>query len=200
MTNTYRFSAGLCAVALLGALSAAPAFAAPTVAFSGPSRVLSGSSFLLDVSASGFTDLYAYQFDISFDPALFKAVGIARGAFLATAGSTFFDGGVIDNTAGMISFVIESVIGPGTGANGAGGLVQLSFGAVGAGSRSGSFALTNFAAFDSSLNPINVDLRVGSVSVPEPSSLALAMVAMGAVCLGSSGRARHVGVVAKATT
>ena len=109
-----------CAAALLGgALAALPASAA-VVSLSGPSNVGTGSTFQIDVNATGFTDLYAYQFDISFDRALFGATGVTEGDFLAGVGSTFFDGGVIDDVGGTISFVFDSLIGPGPGASGSG--------------------------------------------------------------------------------
>ena len=179
MSFSLRASIPLCAMALAGALSAAPTIAAPTVVLTGLSSVVPGGSVQLEVRASGFTDLYAYQFDIGFDPALFQATAVAQGGFLGGSGSTFFDGGSIDNAAGTISFIFESLIGPGAGASGAGELAHLSFDALGPQYSSGLFTLTNFIAFDSALNAIDVDLQGFAVSIPEPSSLALALVAMG---------------------
>lgn len=189
-TRTTRSTQRLFAAALLGVLPAAPAWAAPTVAIVGPSSVAPGGSIQLGVTASGFADLYAYQFDIAFDATLFSATGASPGALLGTAGSTFFDGGQVDNTTGLISFIFESLIGPGAGAAGEGELVQLGFVATGPMFSSGSFTITNFVAYDSALNAIDVTLAGASVSIPEPSSLALVLAAIGGGLFGASRRGR----------
>lgn len=178
-TSLQRISLALGSVALLCALSAAPAVAAPTVSLGGPASVAPGQSFQLGVSASGFSDLYAYQFDISFDPALFKAIGAVQGSFLSTAGSSFFDGGSIDNVAGTISFIFESLIGPGAGAVGDGELLQLTFEAIGPVNTAGNFSINSFSALDSSLAAIDVALVGRAVAIPEPSVLATALLAVG---------------------
>lgn len=195
MTSLQRISFALGSLALLGALSATPAVAAPTVSIDGPASVAPGESFQLRVSASGFGDLYAYQFDISFDPALFKATAVGQGGFLGTAGSTFFDGGSIDNVAGTISFIFESLIGPDAGAAGAGELLQLSFEAIGAVNTVGNFSINNFSALDSSLAALDVALVGRAVAIPEPSVVAMALLAMGTLLAANAGasakRRRH---------
>lgn len=165
-----------CTAAFCAALASAAAAAAPTVAISGPTAVAPGSGFALAINASGFDDLYAYQFDIVFDPALFSVSAVTQAAFLGGAGATFFDGGAIDAAAGTISFVFESLIGPGAGAAGAGTLatVQLVAASVAPGS-SGSFSLQNFTAYDAALNPIAVALQGHVTAVPEPTTWALAL-------------------------
>ena len=62
----------------------------------------------VDISVSDAIDLSAFQFDISFDPTILRADSIAEGTFLASAGSTFFLPGTIDNLAGTIQFNIET--------------------------------------------------------------------------------------------
>lgn len=190
MTSFLRTPSCLGAVALIAALSTSPVLAAPTVVISGPSGVAPGGSIQLNVTASGFTDLYAYQFDVLFDGALFQSTSVTQGGFLGSAGTTFFDGGLVDNAAGSIAFVLESLIGPGAGASGGGDLAQLNFDAEGSMS-SGRFSLSNFIAYDSALNPIDVVLRDLSVSIPEPSALALALAALGAVGFGATRRPRR---------
>jgi hypothetical protein len=174
-------------LALLSALASAPAVAS-TVSLQGPSDVLPGATFQLHVAASGMVDLYAYQFNLQFDPALFKATGVMQQGFLATAGTTFFDGGAIDNTAGTIAFVLESLIGPGAGASGDGTLLQVAFEAIGERATAGAFALTDFVAFNSSLASVDVTLRGATVAIPEPSALALALLAFGAAGLSARQR------------
>ena len=191
MTTLLRLPTCLRAVAFLGVLSTASAFAAPTVGIFGPSSVVPGGAVQLDITAAGFTDLYAYQFDITFQPSVFNATVVSRSGFLATAGSTFFDAGLIDNTTGVISFVFESLIGPNFGASGAGTLARLRFNATGPRLSSGSFAITNFVAYDSALNAVDVRLQGLSVSVPEPSALSLVLLAMGAGVFGVANRKRR---------
>ena len=87
------------AAAALAAMPLQAAIAAPTFAVAAPDSVAPGASFPVQVSALDITDLYAFQFDLTFDPALFAASGAAEGPFLAGAGTTLFDGGAIDNAS-----------------------------------------------------------------------------------------------------
>ncbi len=192
MNTKIRLSSCAAALALCAALGG-PAVAAPTFAIGGPASVVPGETFALSVGASGVSDLYAYQFDLSFDRSLFRAVGVSAGSFLSTAGATFFDGGSIDNAAGTISFIFETLIGPGSGVSGAGELLQLSFEAIGAGSTRGAFSLANVQALDSSLNAFDVALVGRTVAIPEPSSLALALLALGVIGSARSSRRAAAG-------
>lgn len=183
MTTSTRLSQFFGTAALLGVLLLAPAHAAPTVAITGADSVVPGGTLQLAVSAAGFSDLYAYQFDITYDPALFKSTGVSEGGFLGSGGTTFFDGGV-DDGAGTITFIFGTLIGPGAGVSGAGDLAILTFEAEGDMFSRGSFAVSNFQALDSWLNPIDVVLRDFAVTIPEPSALALALLAIGAAFAG----------------
>ncbi len=173
----------LCAAAVAGAiLVAAPAFAAPTLSITGPTTAAPDGSVQLTVSASDISDLYAYQFDVTFDPTKFASTGASEGTFLSSQGTTFFDGGVVDNTNGTLTFVIDSLIGPGSGVSGSGSLAELSFTAASSFSGSGAFSLANVYALDSSLNPIDVTVEGTSISaVPEPSSWGLLLVGLACV-------------------
>ena len=175
MTSLIRTS--LAMFSLAAALVATPA-AAAVVSINGPASVAPGASLQLDVTASGFSDLYAFQFDVTFDPTLFQAVGAAEGDFLSAAGTTFFDGGTIDNGGGMVTFVFGTLIGPGAGASGSGLLAHIDFDTVGGFLSTGSFQISNLVALDSSLNPIDADVQGLRVSIPEPSALALALMAL----------------------
>ncbi len=138
------------------------------------------------MSGTGFTDLYAYQSELTFDPLAFALAGVTEGAFLSGAGSTFFDAGAIDNTTGTVSFIFNTLIGPGAGVAGTGDLAELTFNVSPGFAASDSFAITNFMALDSSLNVIDVALRGITVSaVPEPSTLALALPGFG-VCVSGA--------------
>ena len=83
----------------------APIFSLPALADGVPtlsinpasSTVSAGNNVTLDVNISNITDLYAFQFDLSFDPGTVSAASIAEGAFLAGGGTTAFIPGIIDN-------------------------------------------------------------------------------------------------------
>ena len=63
-----------------------------------------GDTFTLDISAETIIDMAGWQFDITFDSAILEAINVTEGDFLKTdGGTTFFQGGSIDNAAGKIT-------------------------------------------------------------------------------------------------
>jgi hypothetical protein len=106
-----------------------------------------GQTFSLDVFISGAVDLYGYQFDIGFDPTILSAVSVTEGPFLASAGTTSFFPGFIDNAGGTISFIADSLTGAIAGASGDGTLATISFSALATGTS--SVGIFNVEAFDS---------------------------------------------------
>ena len=61
-------------------------------------------TFTLDILAEDVLDMAGWQFDIAFDPAILEAINVSEGNFLKTdGGTTFFQGGSIDNAAGKIA-------------------------------------------------------------------------------------------------
>jgi Cohesin domain/PEP-CTERM motif len=162
----------------LGLVPVAPALAAPTFNVTSSNGVSLFHTIEIDVVAQSFADLYDYQFDLTFDPTKFQFVSASEGPFLATAGATFFFGGM--PTAGSIQFVFDTLIGPGPGASGSGVLASFDFTAIGRGAS--TFALANVLAQDTPGNLINVALTSDRVTVPEPGTLALlALALMGCV-------------------
>ncbi|WP_347279627.1 cohesin domain-containing protein [Plasticicumulans sp.] len=176
------------AAAALAAMPLQAAIAAPTFAVAAPDSVAPGASFTVQVSALDITDLYAFQFDLTFDPALFAASGAAEGPFLAGAGTTLFDGGAIDNAAGVISYAFGTLIGSLPGASGSGVLISFDFDAKGLAGSAGAFQLINVIAVDSSIDTIDVAVQGSRVSIPEPAALSLSVVAL--ALLGASARRR----------
>jgi hypothetical protein len=45
---------------------------------------------MVDVNISGVTDLYDFQFDLSFNPAVIQATSVLEGKFLLSGGGTTF--------------------------------------------------------------------------------------------------------------
>ena len=130
-----------------------------------------GGSPSVNVNVAGLTDLYAFQFDVVFNPAVLSAVSVTEGSLFSSVG-VFFSPGTIDNTAGTITFIGDSLSGPGPGINTNGSLAQILFNAIGTGSS--SVALSNIILLDSNLNDITASAVSGSVDVtgvPEPSYL-----------------------------
>ena len=166
------------AVAMLAASS--QAWAAPILnAQATPNPVTVGSNVDVDVRIDDIADLAGYQFTLNFNASLFQAIGVTEGAFLGSAGTTYFDGGAIDNTAGTISYVFNSLVGQVPGASGSGSLASVRLQAIGAGG--GLFSFSDLLFLDSNMGDIVVganSLQVGVLpaaanDVPEPASYML---------------------------
>ena len=86
-----------------------------------------GDTFTLDIRAENVTDLAGWQFDIAFDPAILEAINVTEGNFLKTdGGTTFFQGGSIDNAAGKITGLSAAKLST-QGVTGTGTLLQVRF-------------------------------------------------------------------------
>ncbi len=161
--------------ALLGLSAlAAPALADPTVSVASVSPVTLGSGVDVQLLVSGVSDLYAYQLSFSFDPTLLQVGSVTEGAFLGTGGTTTWFEGATDNTAGTVSFIINSLNGLIPGVNGGGVLATIHFDSVAIGTSNISFSDTTL--LDSALNTIAAQSVAGSITVsavPEPSSYLL---------------------------
>ena len=84
-------------------------------------------TFTLDIRAEDITDMAGWQFDIVFDPAALEAIDVSEGDFLKTdGGTTFFQGGSIDNAAGKITGLSAARL-SGGGVSGTGTLLQVRF-------------------------------------------------------------------------
>jgi hypothetical protein len=64
-----------------------------------------GDTFFLNLNVVDAVDLTSWQFDLAYDPTLLQANLVTEGPFLASAGSTLFIPGFIDNSAGLIGGV-----------------------------------------------------------------------------------------------
>ncbi len=155
-----------------------------------------GSFFDVFVDIAAATDVFSYQFDISFDPAILSAVSIDEGTFLSAGGATFFIPGVIDNNTGTISFTADSLIGAVAGVNGGGKLAAINFQALAVGASPVEFV--NITLLDSGLGDIAFSTITGTVNVtsvngvPEPSGLLLIVVG---VLAGIASRKQSQGVI-----
>ena len=174
------------AVALGWLVAMSSSIASPIVSIGPPvTSISAGSSIDVTVDISGVADLYAFQFNLSFDPAVISAIGVDEGLFLQGGGSTFFILGAIDNSLGTVSFTANSLIGAVSGVSGDGTLAMIHLLAAGAGTS--SLSLSGVSLLDSSLSDITFTTASGLVevtgAVPEPASIVLVVV--GTVALAS---------------
>jgi hypothetical protein len=154
-----------------------------------PLTVSQGSSAAVDVNIAGVTDLYDFQLDLTFNPAVLEATGVTEGSFLSGGGATFFLSGFIDNTAGSVTFNADTLLGLVPGASGNGTLLEFDFTALEAGTS--ALDLANVILQDSNGNEIPSSLSgssvnvtgTGSVPVPEPGVLTLFGVALGSLAI-----------------
>ena len=164
----------------------------PTVSV-GSAFVGSGDVFQIPVNISSVTDLFDFQFDLSFDPSVVQLLGVSEGPFLSggVPGSTIFFPGLIDNTAGTVTFVSDTLVGPVPGVGGSGTLASLRFQAVGPGLS--PLNLSGVILQDSSLTDIPSTTSNGQVFVPEPRALTWMMPLLALLWLRHKERARRTG-------
>ena len=85
-----------------------------------------GDTFTLDILAEDVLDMAGWQFDIAFDPDILEAISVSEGNFLKTGGTTFFQGGSIDNVAGKITGLSAARLST-QGVTGTGVILQVKF-------------------------------------------------------------------------
>jgi len=169
----------LCVSLVLVSVSIASASPIPVLDVTPASQSINlGDSFSIDVQAQNVIDLYAFQFDLSFDPSLLQATSVTEDVFLPSGGSTFFIPGTIDNVGGSVTFTADSLIGAISGVSGTGLLAEIGFTTIGAGAS--ALDLSNVLLLDSAGNSIDAQLAGGSATVnpagsgptpvPEPAS------------------------------
>lgn len=136
-----------------------------------------GDTFTLDINISGVTDLYAFQFDLGFDPLFLAALSIEESVFLSAGGPPLFIPGDIDNSDGTVDETMGSLQNDVPGVTGGGTLATITFRALMAGLS--SVNLYNIILLDSNSadiaadNPSNglVTIEARQTGVPAPSVL-----------------------------
>src|ERR1017187_3316502 len=138
--------AAICLFCLFGRLNAETLSVFPP-----QSAVVIGQTVSLDVDVRSMSDLFAFQFDIAFDPTILQALSASEGDFLSVGGPTLFFPGEVDNVGGDITFTADTLEGI-SGVSGSGVLVRLDFQAIGVGVS--SVDLQNVILLDSALSGI----------------------------------------------
>jgi general secretion pathway protein D len=159
-----------CVVSLVLFCNAA---SAATISIEPTSSTMSaGGTVNVSVQVTDVTDLYAYQFDLFFNPAVLSTTTVSEGGFLSSGGSTFFVPGTIDNVAGTVTLTAGALEGPVPGVSGSGVLATVLFTGVGLGAS--PVTLSNVVLLDSTGTDIATSIQSGSVTViPEPASVML---------------------------
>ena len=87
---------------------------------------LTGNLFEVSVTVANVTDLFAWEFNLTFNPFFMQCVGVEEGSFLREAGPTNWPSPIIDNENGSIKAGC-SLLTSGPGVNGTGILAYLTF-------------------------------------------------------------------------
>lgn len=159
---------GCCATTIFG--SAALAQADLSVSPSS-TAVSAGSVFTVDVNVSNVSDLYAYQFDLSFNPGVLSVVSSSEGSFLSQGGSTYFIPGTSDNVHGLVAATADTLVSPVPGVTGSGVLAAFTFDAAKSGSS--NITISGVTLLNSNLSTIGLSgntggiVKVGSLKAPE---------------------------------
>jgi hypothetical protein len=122
-----------------------------------------GTVITVDVDVANVTDLYGYQFDLTFNPNILQAVSSSEGSFLSSGGGTFFINGSNDNVGGTVSATADSLLSAVSGVSGSGQLAVFTFDAVGNGTS--ALAIQNEMLLDSNINILSDTTTGGSVTV-----------------------------------
>lgn len=162
--------------------------AVPTGTVSAGSATVSvGDVFTIPLSITGAVELMSWQFDLSFDSTIVQATSVTEGPFLSSSGTkmTLFAPGVIDNGTGLISLVTDSYVDLPPGPSGAGVLANIEFQALAPGLSplTLSNAFLDFSDTGFQVTPGLVTVLGSGPIVPEPTTLALLGLGIGALVL-----------------
>lgn len=122
-----------------------------------------GAIVTVDVNIANVTDLYGYQFDLTFNPSILQAVSSSEGSFLTSGGSTFFINGSNDNVGGTVAATADTLLTAVNGVSGSGELAVFTFDAIGTGTS--ALTIQNETLLDSNLNLIADTTTGGAVTV-----------------------------------
>jgi len=156
----------------------------PTVT-AGSATVNVGDTFHILISISSPTEVDSWQFDLSFTASLLKANSVTEGPFLSESGTktTLFSPGVIDNVTGHITLVTDSFVDLPPGPSGSGVLADISFTALAPGVSPLTLSNVFLNDLDSGFLTTNGQVTIRGAAVPEPMTVALLAMGLGAaVC------------------
>jgi hypothetical protein len=112
--------------------------------------VMIGQGFTVNVTVSDVANMYGFEFEIKYDPAILKILNVTEGYFLKRGGETFF-WPEKNETEGYV-YVLSTLFRVAKGVDGNGTLVTITFEAIGKGTTKISFYVTKL--IDSQPKPI----------------------------------------------
>ncbi len=112
-----------------------------------------GSTFTMNVRVKNVSDLYGYQFDVSYDPSILQAESVKEGSLLKGIGSTWFNTGKINNSTGLINDIYNVLMSVPEGASGNGTLASITFKKIS--DKDSQTELINAILSDSGARPIS---------------------------------------------
>jgi Cohesin domain/PEP-CTERM motif len=178
----------------IAALSLPTGAPAATISLQGPAAAITvGNTFLVNVNVAtaGSENIWAYQFDILFDPAILQFTDATDGTFLPAADLAFATLTWAPYTPGdgAITGISNSLSGTAPGVSGAGLLAQVRFLALAPASLSFMAPFNTFLLSDSldqlgGVTETGVQLNINAAdTVPEPGTCALLGVGLAAAAL-----------------
>lgn len=98
-----------------------------------PVTVAKGQEFNVKINSGQISDLFAYGFDLNYDPAILELVAVSKGSFLNYFGNedTVFQQGLLGGVAGKLVVAEARTNNPKTGISGEGNLFELKFKVIG---------------------------------------------------------------------
>lgn len=102
--------------------------------------VSAGQSFTVGIDIDNIPDVFDYQFSLAFNPHVLAAQSVTEGALFANTNDSFFSPGTIDNSAGTIRLVLDTLLGSTVGVAGPGTLATVQFTALTVGTSSIDFS------------------------------------------------------------
>lgn len=151
-----------------------------------------GDSVFVDIAISGVSDLYAFQFDLSFEPSILLVQYVVQQGYFLSNGVAFFSGS-IDNASGTVSFIADSLSGLSPGFTGDTLLATANFVALAPGTT--AVSVNNIVLLDSNVLDITATTAGGAivnvvplVALPEPSTLRIGGVTLCALLVASRRR------------
>lgn len=175
------------AILALSAVAAVPSHAA-FLSFSGlPASFSVGQQIQIGIDVEDAIDLWAFELDFGFSSASLEVVSVEEGGFLnqgdPASHPTFFLSGNIDNSAGTVSLIANTLEGTVPGVSGSGRLATLTLLATTSGQ--GQVNTFNESFLDFDFNDVLIESARGAIlvednqvdppigTVPEPGTLAL---------------------------
>ncbi len=143
---------------------------AAKLAVNPPSQAVTAPEGSVDIRVSSVTDLGAYTFELTYDPAIVAFVSITNGSFLGSTGRTITCAAAV-LTVASVTFGCNSSGGP-AGPVGSGTLATIVFGAVAEGTS--DLQLTNVLLNDSVGAPIPASTDDGQITINPPASTPVA--------------------------